>query len=154
MLRFNPVITEQKSNDYSLNKGKGTWNVLFAQEKISKSGNEMIELTLELKDCKGKTGKIFEYLLVSNDKSLWKTENFFKSAGKPEIYSSGAFGAGECMQLSGQCEIDNEENSFNGNVTVRPKIKAFVPMSAEYQAISSGVAPNPVDDFFNDDIPF
>lgn len=61
--------------------GEYKLRVLDAVERVSKKGNPMIELTLQVRHDDGTVGpKLFDYL-VFDESSAWKIDQFLASAG-------------------------------------------------------------------------
>lgn len=77
--------------DAILPPGEYDATVVAAEERQSKSGNDMIELKLAVYDKDGTEYPVDDYL-VSSPRALWKLEKFCESAGL-------VFGAGELTAI-------------------------------------------------------
>jgi len=70
-----------------LAEGEAEFKVIESEQLISKSGNEMIKLTLNCKDCKENHGTVYDYL-VGTEKMKWKIKHFFESVGMEKEYET------------------------------------------------------------------
>lgn len=139
-------------------KGIYPFVVLTAEDKISKSGNEMIALKLDV--FHGERSRwVNDYLLPSLE---FKLAHFAETAGLKDKYESGELTAEDCVGRSGHVRIDIEPATaeFKAKNVVKDYI---VPAEEEaQQPIRSGVkapAPRPAapqgdEQQEEDDIPF
>lgn len=80
--------------------------VMVANEKVSQTGNEMIEIMLEVYRPDGGKSSAFDYL-VSSAKTLWKVRQFCESAGID--YMGGQLEADELVNLNVRVALVTEE---------------------------------------------
>jgi hypothetical protein len=103
-MKFTPIPVDELKSSFLLMEGKYDFEVMSANSKISKSGNDMIELTLKLFGYDGKTHTIFDYLL-STESTLFKLYSFCEATEILDKYNSGDLVAHDCISLCGKAEI-------------------------------------------------
>jgi hypothetical protein len=102
-MRFEPKTKEELSN--LLPDGIYEFSVLSAEETVSKKGNDMIALKLEVyDDGNGKTSKVPDWL-VNSEKTLRKVLGFCEATGILDIYNSGQLTADHCTGKSGRVKL-------------------------------------------------
>jgi hypothetical protein len=149
MLSF-PPKPENELLDF-LEIGDGQFEVVDATSKLSKSsGNPMIELKLKVWDVKGKSGVIYDYLMLNEHNfSLRKIRHFCYSAGLGGFYEAGKLDAPDCIGRQGKCNIGIQKGS-NGYQDKN--------VINDYLEASEQVLVKPLikadDKEFDDDIPF
>ena len=102
------LITKDWADDDSggtflLDEGKYSFEVAKAEDKKSKAGNDMIELTLHVYDGKG-GAKVFVYdWLTSAFKK--KVVDFCRSVGLSDLVEGGELTAVRCVQRTGEVHL-------------------------------------------------
>ena len=105
-MKFNPMdeeVTEEKPKRELLPDGDYDFEVVNAEDKISKAGNEMIKLQLKVRDR-----FIFEHL-VHLEKIAWKIKRFCESVDMIDHYREGYLAAGDIIGRRGRCRICTEQ---------------------------------------------
>jgi len=141
-MNFTPLTEEQLSQP-SYEAGEYKFRVTEAEEKVSKTGNPMMVVNLEIIAEGRKPIHIKDYL-VATEKGAWKLSSFCKSIGKEGLYKTGAMGIFDIKEQRGNAYFDFEE--YEGKKYL--KVKYYVEPSED--------VPPPVEDEseFGDEIPF
>lgn len=92
-MKFEPKTEEEVQIAGLLEPGTYAAEVVKAEAKVSKSGNDMIALTLRVFDGKGEKRLVYDWLL---DKVEYKLRHFSASAGLLDRYQDGELSPGEC----------------------------------------------------------
>jgi hypothetical protein len=106
------LITKDWADDdgggtFLLDEGKYSFEVAKAEDKKSKAGNEMIELTLHVYDGKG-GAKVFVYdWLVDVYKK--RVVDFCRCVGLSDLVDGGELKAVRCVQRTGEVHLIQEE---------------------------------------------
>jgi hypothetical protein len=127
-MKYNP-LTEQQMQEAKqpLKKGEAFFRINYATEKISKAGNEMLEISLSLRDLAGNTGDLKDYLPNSN-KSLWKIKSLLAAIDKSNLYELGEITEQTLKGCYGKCIIEEKEDSKYF------QIKEYLPFSKENES--------------------
>ncbi len=126
------------------------FEVSDASDKISKTGNEMIELIVKVWDDNGKERFLYDYLV---EKMEYKLKHFCEYNGLHDKYDMGTLNAKDCLRVSGKVEIGIQKGKPNPNGGMYPD-KNFVIdyVSKEKSKENKKQISNNED--LNDDIPF
>jgi hypothetical protein len=100
---FTPKTEEEISEAGLLPKGEYPFEVIKAEDKKSKNGNAMIELSLCVFQPDGETRKVVDYLL---SKVAYKLRHFCDSVGLLPQYQGGTLQAEDCVGRTGNCKIE------------------------------------------------
>jgi len=103
-MRYDPTAAQDTSK-----QGKpGTYyfSVTDAKDATSKTGNEMIKLTLAVSAGEGDPIRVYDYL-VNTAGGLWKVKLFAKEVGLD--FDSGNLTAEECVGKSGKAVFDYDK---------------------------------------------
>lgn len=167
-MRFSPKTADEIVADSLLPAGEYPFEVLAAQDKLSKAGNEMIELKLAVYSQDGDQTHVFDYLL---EKIAYKLRHFAEAVGLLDKYEKGEFSAFDCEGKNGYCKlaIDSSNPNYPPKNTVRdyvvkeastavsakpaPINPARPAMTLAHKASMAAQAPVPAGSF-DDDIPF
>ena len=123
----------------------GTYSYVVedAVEKMSRAGNEMIELRLKVGDDDAGYGKCWEYLVFS-ERAAWKIDQFLASVGRPTSPGDNVeIETDDLIGLEGQAEITVGKNNKGED---RNEVGAFLAGSPTKVAPRVSNAP--------DNIPF
>lgn len=104
---FSPMSDEDIDQPFPLLKdGVYTFEVLKSTRKVSKSGNDMCEIQIQIWDNEtGKTNQIFDYLVFSQvPLNRKKIKHFCQSVGLQESYQKCSLPE-DLSHLSGKVEI-------------------------------------------------
>jgi hypothetical protein len=83
------------------------FEIRAAEETISKNGNDMIKLTVDVYNSEGKKQTIFDYLLES---MAYKLRHCADACGLTAQYESGSLDAIEFEGKSGKCKINIQKD--------------------------------------------
>jgi len=102
-------LSEQESRDLRapLKPGNYPFTVQSAEEKKSKSGNDMIEIKLFVISPNGKEWKVMDWLLPSGPMA-WRLRHFCKSIGRLSEYESKTISPSIWQGLSGIAKVGNK----------------------------------------------
>jgi hypothetical protein len=144
--------SEEELNDL-FQPGSYIAEVFKAEEKTSKSGNEMIELQLKVysKDL-SESRLVFDYL-VDIKSMAYKIKHFCDSCGITKIYESGKLSADNCAGKSCQVALTINEDK-DGKYPPRNAVKDYIKKNdTQNTVIVPGFGQGTVESN-NDDIPF
>jgi hypothetical protein len=153
-MRFTPKTEEELAMDGLLPEGVYDFEVIEAQNKVSKKGNEMIELKLKVYDQNGGFRFIMDYLLES---FLPKLLSFAKATGTRAAYDSGEYTSYNCLNTAGKVQIKIVPA---GEYPAKNEVKMYGEKSIGAGKAASEPAPAsfkpsaPAQDLEEDDIPF
>ena len=152
---FTPMSEEEIQSMNLIPEGIYDFEVLKANQKVSKSGNEMIEMQLKVWDKEGKTHLIYDYL-VSTQNMTYKIKHFCDTVGLEKEYLAGTFNVEACEGLDGKAHIliqNGQKNPAGGFYPNKNAVKDYVdntcPNEKKEEKESSNNEQN-----LNDDIPF
>lgn len=120
---FTPKTDEEINRMKLLQEGKYGFLIRNATEKVSKSGNEMIELYLEVFSNDGGSVFVSDYL-VSTEKMSWKIKHFCQSISIESEYETGRINVHSIMEKQGRATIVIENNK---DYPSRNKVKDYIP---------------------------
>lgn len=145
-MRFTPKTEAEVQEAGLLPAGEYSFEVLEAEDKISKSGNEMIALKLGIEHEESLRG-VFDYLLT-DERMQYKLRHFADAVGVLKDYERGEMKAEDLVGLSGKCKIviQPAKDGYDAKNSVRDYVKR-----------SNGAEPEPVTakkTNMDDDIPF
>jgi len=92
-MRFTPKSETELSMTKLLKPGIYDFYVEYAEEAVSKKGNEMIKVTLNTWDQEGKQYVLYDYLLEA---MAYKLKHFAEATGLGEQYHNGQLSAEDC----------------------------------------------------------
>jgi hypothetical protein len=101
-MKFTPKTEEELAMDGLLPEGVYDFECIEAINKVSKSGNEMIELKLKVYDQSGGFRFVTDFLLEA---FLPKLHSFCKATQTLKAYESGEFDAYDCQGTAGKVQI-------------------------------------------------
>jgi hypothetical protein len=122
-MQFTPKTEKEIQEEGLLPEGVYDFEVVKAEEKTSKAGNQMIELSLHVFDASGKTVFVRDFLMES---LAYKLRHCADACGLIEGYESGALidkdFVGKCGKVKIVIQKDKEGKYPDKNV-VRDYIK-------------------------------
>ena len=144
-MEFKPMSDEEiESLSPKLKPGVCDYEVLTAEETISKSNNPMIKIKLKVWDCDGKEGFVNDFLM---EKIPWKLKRFCQSHGLTDQYEKGNLSDVDIFNKTGQCKIRPQKDNDKYFQVSEYLIMEAKDKKEEYQKAKE----EPV---FDDDIPF
>lgn len=103
-MRFQPKTEKEVAEAGLLPNGVYDFEVIDANEKQSKKGNDMVELKIRLYDAEGAARTIFDYL-VDTEGGAYKIRHFAAATGMLENYERGELRAEDMAGKSGSCQV-------------------------------------------------
>ncbi len=144
-MRFEPMSDEQIVRMGLMEKGIYPFEVVSAENAVSKSNNEMIKLQLRVWDKEGGERILYDYLLGAFIK---KIKHFSDITGLQDKYQNGNLDAEDCLGKSGNVLIGVQEDKTN---TYPPK-NSVIDYVAKQESINKAIVQEK--DLFDDQIPF
>lgn len=125
---------------FLLNAGEGRFKVLSAAEDISKQGNPMLVLKIQLTDAQNQQTTITEYLTT---KLLFKARTLLRAGGMdiPHGVNSIEWGVLDFEGKTGRCEIGIDARA--GDFANKNFIKTYLEPLAGAEATQSAAPPPP-----------
>src|SRR5882724_9173402 len=105
-MQFTPKSEKDLQNSNLLQPGIYEFQVIEAKERLSKSGNEMLELQLKIFGQNGYEPIIYDYLLEAMS---YKLKHFAEHTGLLDKYNSGLITAEDCVGKIGNANIIIQE---------------------------------------------
>ncbi|CEG60979.1 DUF669 domain-containing protein [Legionella micdadei] len=142
-MRFTPKTEEELQLMTLLEPGIYQFQVSTATNEMSKSGNEMIKLTLNIWDKDGRLHFIYDYLLEAMG---YKLRHFCETTGLIDKYDHGEINVTDCINRQGYVELAIQEGKLKDNgerYPSRNSVKDYIKKSKVESAND-----------LNDDIPF
>lgn len=151
-MRFKPMTeaaADTQASAFRLwPRGIYDFEVSEAKDRISASGNAMIELNLTVYNKEGHTRKVYDYL-IDSEKTGYKVRHFASSVGMTKEYEAGELDAEALIGKSGKLQLyikkDKEKHFPDKN-----SVSDYVPVVPGAPLIESR-AP---EDMQDDEIPF
>ncbi len=106
-MKFTPKTREEALTIKLLEKGNYAFKVLASKEKISQSGNPMIEILIKVWDETGKEHLLYDYLMESFEAKL---RHFCYSINLGEMSEKGEFDCELIKSKNGVCRIYIKED--------------------------------------------
>lgn len=120
-----------------LEEGVYPFEVLGASEEISKAGNEMIKIKINVRGEKGQSAHIYDYLM---EKMAFKLRHFCEATGLLAKYEAGTLSELDCEGKQGWVKIKIEP--ANGKYDAKNSVADYVkPMSAPTAEIPRKLTP-------------
>lgn len=145
-MKVTPRTEEDLKSINLIPEGIYNFEVLEATEKLSKSGNEMIELKLGIWDNNGTMRVIFDYLL---DAMEHKLRHFCVVTGLEDKYKSEEITSNDCIGKSGKAHLVIQKGKDKQDGTKYPDRNSVQDYVTDDKKIEVKK-----DDFINDDLPF
>lgn len=104
-MKFIPKTEEELARESLLEAGTYPFEVLNASDEISKAGNEMIKIKVNVFGNNGEQVHVFDYLM---EKMAFKLRHFAESAGLLADYNRGELSAISCVGRGGYVKVEIE----------------------------------------------
>lgn len=101
-MRFTPKKDEELNSFDLFPKGEYDFAVIKSFDEVSKAGNTMIKLELDIYSENGGRTRIFDYILESIPHKL---KHFCQTAGLEKEYETGDITADMCRNRTGRCLV-------------------------------------------------
>ncbi len=148
-MKITPKTDEQIARENCMPVGDYDFEVMSAEDKISKNGNPMIVLSLNVFDSDGRPHPMKAYLM---EKMAFQLRHFCFAVGMGAMYETGTLTAPECVGRTGRVSLKIEEqpgylpkNAVRDFVVVDPNAPA-APNAAPRQPMATAAG--------NDEPPF
>lgn len=133
-MQFAPKSESDIARENLLEPGEYDFEVLTAEDKISKSGNEMIALKLAVFH-EGRSKHVFDYLLEA---FAHKLRHFCHGTGMGDLYDAGTVTAQDCVGRAGRVKLRISEDKTG---QYQPKNEVVDYVVAESAAPAAPVTP-------------
>lgn len=136
-MKFTPKTEEQVKSGRMLTPGECDFEVRDAKDEISKKGNAMIHLVLDVWDSEGEQAIVHDYLIEAMPH---KVRHFCYGVGLGHAYESGDLSAGICIGKGGRCKLTIKEDQQYGpkNNIADYVLAESTKAKPNYQASKSG----------------
>ena len=121
-MKFIPKNEKEIATAGLMPKGTYPFEVMDAEDAVSKNGNEMIKATLRIFQPDGKTRLLIAYLMEAMPAQLF---HFCTYSGLAVEYGNGTLKAADCIGKNGYCEIAIKEDK-TGQYGPQNVVKDFV----------------------------
>ena len=157
-MRFEPKSEDQLKAETMLPDGDYDFQVMEAQDAVSKQGNDMIKVKLRVFTSNGER-HLYDYLMPSMG---FKLRHFCESTGLLSRYDAGTLEAGHCLRREGIASIEQEagkngyppKNRVADYVVKQKDIKRAPAMPAPVAAPVAPATPASSNLPAEDDVPF
>ncbi len=122
-MKFTPKTEEDLKREALLEAGTYDFEVVSAEDAVSKSGNEMIAIKLRVFSDRGERS-VRDWLMPSMG---FKLRHFAETTGMVAAYDAGTFNAEDCKGRTGRVILtikDSEQYGPQNNVKDYEKAKA------------------------------
>lgn len=134
-MNFRPKTEEEIASELVMPAGTYDFEVVEAEEKLSKARNEMLVLTVKVFPPEGGFRLVTDYLM---EKMAYKLRHFCAGTGLLDAYNGGSLNARMCEGRCGKLvlQVDPERRSEDGTKTYPPKnsVKDYVTLKEGEQA--------------------
>ena len=146
-MRITPRSDKELASMNLMPQGQYSFEVIDAKDRVSKSGNEMIELKIKIWDSNGKERIIYDYLL---DSMAHKVKHFCQGQSPCsliDVYDMGELLAEHCLNKTGYLEliIQKDKTGIYGD---KNAVKDYIVKDKNTAEVKKE------DPFFDDDISF
>jgi hypothetical protein len=157
-MRFNPKSDSELNNYGFLDEGIYNFEVTEAKDRVSKNGNDMIEVKLKVWSKEGKEHIVFDYLLEA---MAFKLKHFADTAGLAAKYEAGELSADDCLGKCGKVEIFLQPGNMRpegGYYPDKNSVKDYVMTDkGATKVLTEALLRNigkPKEEFIDSDLPF
>lgn len=156
-MKFTPLSDQEISQGNLIKPGEYDFQVIEAEERISKKGNAYINLKLMIWDEEGKERTFFANLAW-----IKILKNFCDATELADKYQHGEVLPEDCLNRTGRCYVGIEEGKADDRGGFYPSknvVEAFHPAKKSFTAFAKRSIPqqqqtNLATDFEEDDLPF
>lgn len=131
-------------------KGEYAFEVMFAEDKLSKASNkEMIEIVVRIWNKAGEMRELKDWLTTG---FMHKLKHFCQTTNLMELYESGTLRAGQCMYKTGTLLLGVEKGKPDGKGGMFPdrnNVVDYIAKPSESKALVSDAKEE-----FDKDVPF
>lgn len=120
-MKFSPMTEDELARASLLEPGVYPFEVIAASEELSKAGNEMIKVKINVFGPDGQQAHIFDYLM---EKLQYKLRHFCEATGLLQKYEAGTLSEVDCEGKSGWVKIKVEP--ANGQYQAKNSVQDYV----------------------------
>lgn len=153
-MKFTPKSEKQIAEEGLLPEGNYGFEVAKAEDKVSKSGNDMIEVNLRVFNTDGGFVFVRDFLM---EKIAYKLRHFAEAAGLLEKYESGEFTAADCEGRIGHVKIiikKDPTGTYPDKNEVRDYVVGDTTAKADAPKVNGHIADKAKQAPLDDSIPF
>jgi len=121
-MKFSPKSEKEIAEANLIPVGTYPFEVMEADSKLSKAGNEMIELQLRIFMPDGRERSVMDWLM---EKVAYKLFHFCTYSGLAVEYGNGTLKSTDCVGKTGYCTIAIQEDK-TGQYQPRNSVKDYV----------------------------
>jgi hypothetical protein len=148
-ISFNPMSDEEarKAENNVFDEGTYPFLVIDCEHRMSKRGNNMLAVNLEVKTDEGRR-RVRDWVMLDGQMA-WQLRKFMHGIGMSEQYDAGRLDPSECIGQTGTAEFYIEHDEQYGD---KNRVGKYLPGGGKAK-----VQPKPEqdpDDIPDDDIPF
>lgn len=136
-MNFVPRKEEELNTFEIFPKGEYDFTVVKADDGVSKVGNPMIKLALDIYAPNGKKSRVFDYLLES---LAYKLKHFCDTVGLSQEYESGIIVSDMCINRTGRCTIGIQHDK-TGEYSDKNVVRDYCKAEKEIDDINSEELP-------------
>lgn len=139
-MQFN---ADQMRKDALIPEGLYKFKVIHAQEKTSSTGNQMINLKLEIW-IENRGIKLFDSLILI-PKMFWKIDHFCEAVGLPPLVGDCVLWAGDFEGKEGNVIVGHFRNNQTGEIEAKVKdyvIPESVPQEKSVESFKDDEVPD------------
>ena len=131
------------------------FEIIDCTEMVSKAGNPMAKIVLELTDSSNNKVTVNDYILSS---FVWKIKKLLESIGMQNMFETDNLNSDDLIMSRGKCVMGYEEIDNGVQKRSFPKVKEYISKD-KVSAENNELATQQMQDveppaYFNDDIPF
>ena len=131
------------------------FEIIDFTEMVSKAGNPMAKIVLELTDSSNNKVTVNDYILSS---FVWKIKKLLESIGMQNMFETDNLNSDDLIMSRGKCVMGYEEIDNGVQKRSFPKVKEYISKD-KVSAENNELATQQMQDveppaYFNDDIPF
>lgn len=156
-MKFQPMSENEIAESNLWPVGDYDFQVFDASDEISKAGNPMVKLTVDVFNDEGDRKRVFDYL-VASDTSMGKVLGFADAVGLREEYNRGELQTVDMVQRSGRCKLGiqkDKNGQYPDKNSVANYIKATSDVARSNQTgVRKPVAREKVAADLDDEVPF
>jgi hypothetical protein len=148
-MNFAPKSEKELKDALVIPEGEYDYEVIDAEEKTSKKGNEMIEITLKV--FHGDSFRtITDYLMEA---MAFKLRHFCEAGGIIKLYDNGTLTASDCIGCSGKLKLTIEKDT-SGKYSDKNTVKDYIVTGEVTEKKVTPKAEKSADPVDDDDIQF
>jgi hypothetical protein len=122
-MEYQPRREDELRSAMCLTPGDYDFEVVSAMEKVSKSGNDMIEMQLRVFCEDGSTRLIRDWLVPGSDLGDLKLNRFAHATGLEDLYFEGGLSGLACVGASGKVRLTIQADPKYGD---QSRVKDYV----------------------------